>query len=85
MDGYHSPNQHGVVVGKIIKWSLLALVVCLIVSRININTSIYKKQDNSVEIIFPQWQLEKPWFYFYWTPGTLRLEIPPKKAEVPEQ
>ncbi len=43
--------------GKLIKWGLVALIGCLIVSQINIQTSIYNKQDNSVEIIFPQWQL----------------------------
>ena len=45
--------------GKIIKWALLALVVSLILSKLNIKTSIYHKMDNSVEIIFPQWQQEK--------------------------
>jgi len=68
-------------VGKLIKWGFVALIGCLIVSQINIQTSIYKKQDNSVEIIFPQWQLEKPWFYFYWTPGTLRFKQPPKENQ----
>lgn len=67
--------------GKLIKWGLLALIGSLIVSQININASIYKKQDNSVEIIFPQWQQEKPWFYFYWTPGTLRFKQPPKEDQ----
>ena len=66
--------------GKIIKWALLALVVCLILSELNIKTSIYHKKDNSVEIIFPQWQQEKPWFYFYWTPGTLSF-IPAKREK----
>ena len=70
--------------GKIIKWALLALVVCLILSELNIKTSIYHKMDNSVEIIFPQWQQEKPWFYFYWTPGTLRLTPPETEEPAPE-
>ena len=67
--------------GKLIKWGFVALIGCLIVSQINIQTSIYKKQDNSVEIIFPQWQLEKPWFYLYWTPGTLRFKQPPNEDQ----
>lgn len=40
--------------GKLIKWSLIALVVALIVSNISIKTSLYKAKDNSVEISFPQ-------------------------------
>lgn len=39
--------------GKLIKWSLIALVVALIVSNISIKTSLYKAKDNSVEISFP--------------------------------
>ena len=67
--------------GKIIKWALLALVVCLILSELNIKTSIYHKKDNSVEIIFPQWQQEKPLFYFYWTPGTVKWhQDPPEET-----
>lgn len=59
---------------KVMKWALLATVIALIASQINIEASIYKTTDNSIEIIFPQWQTEKPWFYFYWTPGTLTFK-----------
>ena len=67
--------------GRIIKWSLVALVVCLILSDLNIKTSIYHAKDNSIEIKFPQWQAEKPWFYLYWTPGTFTLTPPPVEED----
>lgn len=60
---------------KLIKWSLLTLVVVLICSEIDIKTSLYKASDNSLEIRFPQWRADAPWFYVYWTPGTLRWQI----------
>ena len=63
---------------------MIALVVARILSEININASIYKSADNSVEIIFPQWNVDKPWFYVYWTPGTLRLTPPEKEEPAPE-
>ena len=65
---------------KLFGWSMIALVVALILSEININTSIYKSADNSLEIIFPQWNVDKPWFYVYWTPGTLSF-IPAKREK----
>lgn len=61
--------------GKLIRWLLIALVVALIVSNINIKTSLYKAKDNSVEISFPEWQSDAPWFYFYWTPGQWRWQL----------
>ncbi len=59
---------------KMLMWSLVLLVIALICSEINIDTSIYKSADNSVEIKFPQWKAEDPWFYMYWTPGTLSFQ-----------
>lgn len=61
--------------GKLIKWSLIALVVALIVSNISIKTSLYKAKDNSVEISFPQWKTQTPWLYVYWTPGLWRWQF----------
>ncbi|MCD8548045.1 MAG: hypothetical protein LRY38_06410 [Aeromonadaceae bacterium] len=61
--------------GKLIRWSLVALVVALIVSNINIKTSLYKAQDNSLEISFPQWKTKTPWLYLYWTPGVWRWQF----------
>ncbi|MFC3913163.1 hypothetical protein ACFOSS_06750 [Pseudaeromonas sharmana] len=60
--------------GKLFRWGLVVLIAALVVSKLNIQTSIYKKDDNSVEIIFPQWQQDDPWFYLFWTPGTLSLD-----------
>ena len=54
--------------GKLFRWAIVALIAALVVSEIHIQTSLYKKEDNSVEIIFPQWQTKQPWFYLFWTP-----------------
>ena len=62
--GGHHPLAQRRTVKKLMLWTLLALVLALIFSEINIKTSLYKAADNSVEIIFPQWQTDNPWFYF---------------------
>lgn len=66
---------------KLLTWAIVALIAALVVSEININTSLYKAQDNSVEIIFPQWQPKQPWFYFYWTPGKILLAQPEEEQD----
>jgi len=55
---------------KLFFWAFIAFVVMLVCSKIDLQTSIYKEEQNRLEIIFPQWQTEQPWLYFYWTPGT---------------
>lgn len=66
---------------KLFFWAFIAFVVMLICSKINLETSIYKEEQNSLEIIFPQWQTEQPWFYFYWTPGTVKWhQDPPEET-----
>ncbi len=57
---------------KLLLWAFIGLVAVLACSEINLETSIYKEEKNSLEIIFPQWQTEQPWLYFYWTPGTVK-------------
>lgn len=73
---------------KLMLWTLLALVLALIFSEINIKTSLYKAADNSVEITFPEWQTDHPWFYFYWTPGQFewrlyRHQAPTERRSLP--
>ncbi len=75
-------------VKKLMLWTLLALVLALIFSEINIKTSLYKAADNSVEIIFPEWQTDDAWFYLYWTPGQLewrlyRQQAPTERRSLP--
>jgi len=41
---------------KMLKWSVIGGVVLLILSDIEISTSLYKYEDNSVQINFPRWQ-----------------------------
>lgn len=57
---------------KLLLWVFVAFVVMLICSKITLDTSIYKAEQNRLEIIFPQWNTEHPWIYFYWTPGTVK-------------
>lgn len=60
------------MLGKLFFWGIIAFIVMLICSKITLDTSIYKAEENRLEIIFPQWHTDKPWFYFYWTPGTVK-------------
>jgi len=46
---------------KMLKWSVIGGVVLLILSDIEISTSLYKYEDNRVEINFPRWQADQPW------------------------
>ncbi len=57
------------MIGKLFFWGFIAFIAMLCCSKITLETSIYVKEQNSLEIIFPQWNTEKPWVYFYWEPG----------------
>lgn len=56
---------------KALKWSFIAAVLLLILSDIQINTSLYKYEDNSVLISFPRWQGDRPWGTWYWHAGQI--------------
>lgn len=68
---------------KLFFWAFIALVAVLGCSEINFESSIYKEDENSIEIIFPQWQTDEPWLYFYWTPGTVKWHKDPPEEEMP--
>ena len=68
---------------KLFFWAFIALVAVLGCSEINFESSIYKEDENSLEIIFPQWQTDEPWLYFYWTPGTVKWHKDPPEEEMP--
>ncbi len=68
---------------KLFFWAFIAFVAILSCSEINMDTSIYKEDENSLEIIFPQWQTDEPWLYFYWTPGTVKWHKDPPPEETP--
>lgn len=55
--------------GKLIKWLLILAVAILVLSEVNLSTSLYKYEDNQIEIIFPRWRTESPWYYLRWNPG----------------
>lgn len=54
---------------KMLKWSLIGSVMLLTLSDIQINTSLYKYEDNSVLIRFPRWQADHPWGMLHWQAG----------------
>lgn len=54
---------------KMLKWSVIGGVVLLILSDIEISTSLYKYEDNRVEINFPRWQADQPWGTLSWHAG----------------
>lgn len=68
---------------KLFFWAFIALVAVLGCSEINFESSIYKEDEKSLEIIFPQWQTDEPWLYFYWTPGTVKWHKDPPEEEMP--
>ncbi len=68
---------------KLFFWAFIALVAVLGCSEINFERSIYKEDEKSLEIIFPQWQTDEPWLYFYWTPGTVKWHKDPPEEEMP--
>ena len=57
------------MIGRLFFWGFIAFIAMLCMSKITLETSIYVKDQNSLEIIFPQWKADKPWIYFYWEPG----------------
>ncbi|MBR9857738.1 MAG: hypothetical protein GYB38_08515 [Gammaproteobacteria bacterium] len=55
--------------GTLIKGLLLLLVVFLLASEVNMSTSLYRYEDNQIEITFPVWQTDTPWYYLKWNPA----------------
>ena len=54
---------------KALKWIFICWALLLILSDIQISTSLYKYEDNSVQINFPRWQSEQPWGSLRWHAG----------------
>ena len=70
---------------KMLKWSVIGGVVLLILSDIEISTSLYKYEDNRVLINFPRWEAKQPWGTFEWHAGRVEthwygLDGKPKPA-----
>ncbi|MFC5706815.1 hypothetical protein [Aeromonas eucrenophila] len=53
----------------VLKWSVIGSVLLLILSDIQLSTSIYKYEDNRVQINFPRWQPKQPWATLGWHAG----------------
>jgi hypothetical protein len=43
----------------------MVLILIGLLGKVNYNASLYKKQDNAIEFIFPIWDWGHPWFYAY--------------------
>ncbi|WP_116474292.1 hypothetical protein [Zobellella maritima] len=55
--------------GTLIKWILILGILFMALSEVDMNTSLYKYEENQVEITFPSWQAEQPWIHIKWNPG----------------
>ncbi|WP_108652321.1 hypothetical protein [Dongshaea marina] len=56
------------MIRKWLRWVLLLILVGLIFSQVKLDTSIYKTDENQLEISFPRWQKQYPWIYLKWSP-----------------
>lgn len=45
---------------KVLKWLVIGGVLLLILSDVQISTSLYKYDDNKVVVSFPSWQADRP-------------------------
>ncbi|MCS3461678.1 hypothetical protein ACW5WQ_15135 [Aeromonas rivuli] len=57
----------------LLKWFFIGWVLLLILSDIELSTSIYRYQDNKVDIAFPRWESKHPWATFSWHAGETRF------------
>lgn len=55
--------------GALIKLLLLLLVAFFLASEVTLSTSLYRYEDNEIELTFPVWQTDKPWYYLKWNPA----------------
>ncbi|MBL1376652.1 hypothetical protein [Zobellella iuensis] len=55
--------------GTLFKWLLVLLIAVLLLSEVKLNTSLYRYEDNQIEITFPSWRAEDPWYYLKWNPA----------------
>lgn len=60
--------------GALIKLLLLLLVVVFLTSEVNLSTSLYRYEDNEIELTFPVWQTDNPWYYLKWNPSAGEFE-----------
>ena len=55
--------------GALIKWILILGILFLALSEVDMNTSLYRYEDNQIEITFPSWRPKQPWLHIKWNPG----------------
>ena len=71
-----------------LKWFFICWALLLILSDIQIRTSLYKYEDNQVVIKLPRWQTKQPWATFEWHAGRISshwygLQGQPMTEEMP--
>lgn len=48
---------------KVLLYVLMVLILIGLLGKLNYNASLYEKDDNAVEFIFPIWNWGDPWVY----------------------
>ncbi|WAF91305.1 hypothetical protein NRZ28_03330 [Aeromonas hydrophila] len=59
---------------KVLKWFFIGWALLLILSDLQITTSLYKYEDNRVVVNFPRWQADQPWGTFEWHAGRVEAD-----------
>lgn len=59
---------------RALKWILILWALLLIICDFHIQTSLYKYEDNRVEVRLPRWQPLFPWARMIWHAGTWQWE-----------
>ncbi|MFH7587893.1 hypothetical protein [Oceanimonas smirnovii] len=67
--------------GALIRLIISLLFLLFLASEVNLSTSLYRYEDNKIELTFPVWQTDNPWYYLKWDPanGVFEQRFTPKK------
>lgn len=52
--------------GALIRLLIFLLFLLFLASEVNLSTSLYRYEDNKIELTFPVWQTDNPWYYLKW-------------------
>ncbi|OXY83514.1 hypothetical protein [Oceanimonas doudoroffii] len=52
----------------------LLLAVFYLASEVKLSTSLYHYEENEIELTFPVWQTDNPWYYMKWNPAKQEFE-----------
>lgn len=54
---------------KLLKWIFIGWAGVLVLCDMRLQTSIYRYEDNRVELRLPRWQADTPWARLIWHAG----------------